>query len=169
MIFAAFLAIYIYHAHYLLYVKFDYGYNMQVNIAMGKSGHIKYIYSNGMFSLGTVFVLFLLTMWKRSPVVTLAFIFVLAGVANSICWIAWSERVYKKQPYCLKAVIALLLFNGAALLEVLDFPPIAWTFDAHSLWHAATVPLPLLWYRCVFSIQGFPLGWGKENSFFKTA
>uniref|UniRef100_A0A7E4UVJ2 Post-GPI attachment to proteins factor 3 n=1 Tax=Panagrellus redivivus TaxID=6233 RepID=A0A7E4UVJ2_PANRE len=33
---------------------------------------------------------------------------------------------------------------GAALFEVLDFPPIFWTFDAHSLFHAATIPTPLL-------------------------
>jgi hypothetical protein len=33
---------------------------------------------------------------------------------------------------------------GSALFEILDFPPIFWTFDAHSLFHAATIPTPLL-------------------------
>jgi hypothetical protein len=33
---------------------------------------------------------------------------------------------------------------GAALFEVFDFPPVFWTFDAHSLFHAATIPTPLL-------------------------
>jgi hypothetical protein len=32
-------------------------------------------------------------------------------------------------------------------LQLLDFPPFWWTFDAHSLWHLSTVPLPLMWYR----------------------
>ncbi|CAH3022542.1 unnamed protein product, partial [Porites evermanni] len=27
-----------------------------------------------------------------------------------------------------------------------DFPPILWTFDAHSLWHLGTVPLAYSWY-----------------------
>lgn len=33
------------------------------------------------------------------------------------------------------------------LLELADFPPIFWIFDAHSLWHASTVPLTVLLYR----------------------
>lgn len=33
------------------------------------------------------------------------------------------------------------------LLEVADFRPIFWTFDAHSLWHASTVPLVKMLYR----------------------
>jgi hypothetical protein len=35
----------------------------------------------------------------------------------------------------------------AALLELFDFPPILGIFDAHSLWHAATAPLGIVWYR----------------------
>lgn len=45
----------------------------------------------------------------------------------------------------------LLLFvlsvNLAALFEVLDFPPLLGLVDAHSMWHALTVPLTPLWYR----------------------
>ena len=33
------------------------------------------------------------------------------------------------------------------LLEMVDFPPILWIFDAHSLWHAMTVPLVPLLYK----------------------
>ncbi|KAL6258906.1 hypothetical protein P5V15_010850 [Pogonomyrmex californicus] len=32
-------------------------------------------------------------------------------------------------------------------LELADFPPIFWIFDAHSLWHASTIPLTILLYR----------------------
>jgi hypothetical protein len=32
-------------------------------------------------------------------------------------------------------------------LEIADFPPIFWIFDAHSLWHAATIPLVNFLYR----------------------
>ncbi|XP_011505967.1 PREDICTED: post-GPI attachment to proteins factor 3 [Ceratosolen solmsi marchali] len=34
-----------------------------------------------------------------------------------------------------------------SLLEIADFPPIFWLFDAHSLWHASTIPLVKLLYR----------------------
>ncbi|XP_020290926.1 post-GPI attachment to proteins factor 3 [Pseudomyrmex gracilis] len=37
------------------------------------------------------------------------------------------------------------------LLELADFPPIFWIFDAHSLWHASTVPLTVLLYRFMIS------------------
>ena len=35
----------------------------------------------------------------------------------------------------------------ASALEIFDFPPYFGIFDAHSLWHAATVPLGFLWYH----------------------
>jgi hypothetical protein len=41
-----------------------------------------------------------------------------------------------------------VLFIFAALLEVYDFPPICYgLFDAHALWHLATVPLCFMWYQ----------------------
>jgi hypothetical protein len=36
-----------------------------------------------------------------------------------------------------------------ALLEVLDFPPIAGIFDAHAVWHGATIPLVFLFYSFI--------------------
>ncbi|XP_012262614.1 post-GPI attachment to proteins factor 3 [Athalia rosae] len=35
------------------------------------------------------------------------------------------------------------------LLEIADFPPIFWTFDAHALWHASTAPLAIILYRFI--------------------
>lgn len=40
-----------------------------------------------------------------------------------------------------------VLTVSVTLLEVADFPPYYWIFDAHSLWHAATAPLTVLLYR----------------------
>ncbi|CAN6987246.1 unnamed protein product [Brassica oleracea var. botrytis] len=34
----------------------------------------------------------------------------------------------------------------AMLLEIYDFPPYRGYFDAHSIWHLATVPLTILWW-----------------------
>jgi len=38
------------------------------------------------------------------------------------------------------------IFIVAYLLKVLDFPPLWGILDAHSLWHAATIPLGPWWY-----------------------
>ncbi|KNE73232.1 hypothetical protein AMAG_20718 [Allomyces macrogynus ATCC 38327] len=46
------------------------------------------------------------------------------------------------------ALLFVVLFLTASLLEVGDFAPVFWeTVDAHALWHLATVPLIPLWYR----------------------
>jgi len=39
-----------------------------------------------------------------------------------------------------------LWFIAAAAFEIFDFPPLYGIFDAHSIWHAATVPLGHMWY-----------------------
>jgi hypothetical protein len=35
----------------------------------------------------------------------------------------------------------------AMRLELFDFSPAWGVFDAHSLWHMATIPLGAIWYR----------------------
>ncbi|CAN6856733.1 unnamed protein product [Brassica oleracea] len=37
----------------------------------------------------------------------------------------------------------------AMLLEIYDFPPYEGYFDAHSIWHLATVPLTILWWSFI--------------------
>ena len=46
--------------------------------------------------------------------------------------------------YCLLLQLWLVL---SSMLEVFDFPPYLYLFDAHSLWHLATVPLGFMWYH----------------------
>eukprot|EP00949_MAST-11_sp_MAST-11-sp1_P005196 g5196.t1 len=43
----------------------------------------------------------------------------------------------------------LLCTAIAGSFEVFDFPPLYATFDAHSIWHLATIPLSFWAYRCV--------------------
>ncbi|CAI5450332.1 unnamed protein product [Caenorhabditis angaria] len=46
-----------------------------------------------------------------------------------------------------RLIYVLLWAAGAASLEILDFAPIFWIFDSHSLFHLATVPIPSLWWQ----------------------
>ncbi|KAL0756043.1 hypothetical protein Bca101_093711 [Brassica carinata] len=40
-------------------------------------------------------------------------------------------------------------YGLAMLLEIYDFPPYGGYFDAHSIWHLATVPLTILWWSFI--------------------
>lgn len=68
------------------------------------------------------------------------------GLVNSFCWLLWCYVNRRRQPYVWKCAVSISVTVALALLEVLDFPPLLWTFDAHSLWHAGTAPLTILWY-----------------------
>lgn len=75
------------------------------------------------------------------------------GALQALIWLVWSAR-----QICLIATTPLQRELGwkvvrfqtllvlASLLETHDFPPIADHLDAHSLWHACTVPLVYYWY-----------------------
>ncbi|KAK7479334.1 hypothetical protein BaRGS_00029412 [Batillaria attramentaria] len=95
---------YLRHVHYLAYVKFDYGYNMKVNVAV--------------------------------------------GLCSIIGWVAWCIA-NRRHPYVWQCAVAMLGINILALLELLDFPPLFWALDAHSLWHAGTAPVNLLWWKFI--------------------
>jgi hypothetical protein len=66
-----------------------------------------------------------------------------------IIWIFWencTQRTMKIKKSKKLAFLVQLWFVAASMLEIFDFPPFYRTFDAHSLWHAATVPLGFLFY-----------------------
>jgi hypothetical protein len=69
------------------------------------------------------------------------------GAVNSVCWVTWAVYYWRTQPHVKTAFAAVLLLNVTVLLELLDFPPIFWTFDSHSLWHLSTAPIHFLWYK----------------------
>uniref|UniRef100_H3B6X7 Post-GPI attachment to proteins factor 3 n=1 Tax=Latimeria chalumnae TaxID=7897 RepID=H3B6X7_LATCH len=90
------------HISYLTFVRFDYGYNMAANVAI--------------------------------------------GIVNLLWWLGWCLKNWQQLPYVWKCVVVVLLLHGVALLELLDFPPFFWVFDAHAVWHMCTIPLPFLFY-----------------------
>ena len=69
------------------------------------------------------------------------------GTVNSVCWLTWSACYWRSVPHVKIAVASIVLVNLTILLEVLDFAPLLWTFDSHSLWHLSTAPIHFLWYR----------------------
>lgn len=71
----------------------------------------------------------------------------LAGIITGAGWLLWFFRERSQKPYARKMLIFQILASAAVLLELLDFPPVFWTFDAHALWHLATVPLTILFYE----------------------
>ncbi|XP_033106200.1 post-GPI attachment to proteins factor 3-like isoform X2 [Anneissia japonica] len=93
------------HVWYLAFIKFDYGYNMKVNVAI--------------------------------------------GAVNTVWIVLWGIQNIRNQPYVWKAIVTVLGTSLLLLLELGDFAPVGWIFDAHSIWHGATVPLVCFWYSYI--------------------
>lgn len=74
---------------------------------------------------------------------------IVTGIISSVIWIIWYFVNRKKKKYAWKIVLFVILTFASLLLELKDFPPIFWAFDAHSLWHLSTVPLTVLFYSFV--------------------
>ncbi|KAJ1673214.1 hypothetical protein EV182_005674 [Spiromyces aspiralis] len=72
-----------------------------------------------------------------------------AGVSllSAVVWAGSAYQSYKRG-YSLwwKPLVLIGLTVAAFSLEAFDFPPLMDTFDAHSLWHLATIPIIDAWY-----------------------
>ena len=66
------------------------------------------------------------------------------GVTQLLLWSSWA--LISRHPARLTLLLTCIGTALAMLLELYDFPPIWGIFDAHSLWHAASIPLTLLWW-----------------------
>ncbi|XP_053625033.1 post-GPI attachment to proteins factor 3 [Plodia interpunctella] len=81
------------------------------------------------------------------------------GVIGSLIWLVWSIIQYLGGRKYTWRMIAFTLLSGAALtLELFDFPPKYYAWDAHALWHLSTAPLPLLFYGFVMDDLRFHSG-----------
>ncbi|KAJ1835962.1 hypothetical protein IWW55_003980 [Coemansia sp. RSA 2706] len=71
----------------------------------------------------------------------------IVGLLSNVVWFVVTFQAYRNgQPFWWKPAVLIVLTDLAFSLEAFDFPPFADTFDAHSLWHAATVPIVAQWY-----------------------
>jgi len=81
----------------------------------------------------------------------------IVGGLNGIGWAVWCLYHIRRKPFWWKGISVMLGLNLLLALELGDFPPIVWSFDAHAIWHAGTVPLNLLWYSFIIDDALFEL------------
>ncbi|XP_055537140.1 post-GPI attachment to proteins factor 3 isoform X2 [Wyeomyia smithii] len=74
---------------------------------------------------------------------------IVTGMTGAAGWISWCFFQRRKRRYVWKCFIFIVLATSSLLLEINDFPPILWTFDAHSIWHLITAPLTVLFYSFI--------------------
>ncbi|XP_013182024.1 PREDICTED: post-GPI attachment to proteins factor 3 [Papilio xuthus] len=92
------------------------------------------------------------------------------GVSGSAIWLCWGVAQWVSGRRYAWRVVAFVLVSAAALsLELLDFPPYFYVWDAHALWHLATVPLPFLFYRFVIDDLQYTRRGEDTKPDFKTA
>ncbi|XP_015182204.1 PREDICTED: post-GPI attachment to proteins factor 3 [Polistes dominula] len=71
------------------------------------------------------------------------------GFVTFVITMSWWYNVRRELSHAYLIGWFNILAVLSTLLEVLDFSPIFWIFDAHSLWHASTAPLTILIYRFI--------------------
>ncbi|KAJ3127107.1 hypothetical protein HK098_006804 [Nowakowskiella sp. JEL0407] len=126
------LGFYFRHIRYLVSSeRFDYSYNMIAGVVLG------IIWLTGWLIWGVLH-------WggipSRRPIWELWFGHGIDIPMHSV------RKVGRGRYYAWKIVIVVIATAMAMSLELLDFPPIYDTFDAHSFWHAATIPITFVYY-----------------------
>lgn len=71
---------------------------------------------------------------------------VVAGLINGVLWILYHMFTRRKYSHQWMATCTVICTIALLSLELFDFAPFLWVFDAHSLWHLGTVFFPFLWY-----------------------
>lgn len=72
---------------------------------------------------------------------------IFTGAVGGVGWIFWCITQLRKRKYVWKMLVFVVLALGTVILEVYDFPPVFWTFDAHSLWHLSSAPITFIFYK----------------------
>lgn len=67
------------------------------------------------------------------------------SIGHAVVWLLFV--LISSSPNKSYCVFCQVWFGAASLLELFDFPPYFGYFDAHALWHAATIPLGFFWFR----------------------
>ncbi|GFP87543.1 post-GPI attachment to proteins factor 3 [Phtheirospermum japonicum] len=69
------------------------------------------------------------------------------GIAQLLIWAIWA--CVTRHPSRCKLWAVVVGGGLAMLLEIYDFPPYQGLLDAHTLWHASTIPLNYIWWSFI--------------------
>mmetsp|Transcript_12566 Transcript_12566/g.18838 ORF Transcript_12566/g.18838 Transcript_12566/m.18838 type:complete len:328 (+) Transcript_12566:2-985(+) len=72
-------------------------------------------------------------------------VMIITSLIFILLWLIWILR-HPERPYRWRVLLIHFSLIAAGLFEVFDFPPYFYLVDAHSLWHASTVPLYFYWF-----------------------
>lgn len=73
---------------------------------------------------------------------------VVVGSLHALVWLLYSIKYHKGRPFwAWWPALTVLALSGAMCFELFDFSPWFYTIDAHSLWHASTIPITWFWYK----------------------
>ncbi|GFY83348.1 Per1-like family protein [Actinidia rufa] len=75
------------------------------------------------------------------------------GMAQLFIWAVWAGVTC--HPSRWKLWVVVIGGSLSPLLEIYDFPPYWGFVDAHSLWHATTIPLTYLWWSFIMDDTEF--------------
>uniref|UniRef100_A0AC34QVM5 Post-GPI attachment to proteins factor 3 n=2 Tax=Panagrolaimus sp. JU765 TaxID=591449 RepID=A0AC34QVM5_9BILA len=86
---------------------------------------------------------------------------IILSIITGIIYITWilKEIIQGKKRESLK-YLGIIIGIGliSACFEILDFPPILWIIDAHSIFHALTIPTPLLLAKFAYEESEYEQG-----------
>lgn len=72
-----------------------------------------------------------------------------AGVVLFFNCVIFSLMNWRTLPQSRSLAIAISVLALSLYLELSDFPPILWTFDAHALWHLSTAPATYFYWKYI--------------------
>lgn len=115
------------HIYFLQFVRFDYGYNMLANVVVGLLQNVMWVY-------------LAISEYNRS-----------AEFSNNVGRFLGEKEVGsgikgRKESWRLLPLYLVISVTLAMSFELLDFPPLFDSLDAHALWHAGTVLPTYFWY-----------------------
>ncbi|KAF2537882.1 hypothetical protein F2Q68_00021382 [Brassica cretica] len=171
MVSAPVLALVTTHVLYINFYKLDYGWNMIVCVAMGVAQIFLWarwtavsrhpsnwklwvvVIASGLAMLLEIYdfppcgrllrcSLYLAPGHSWNMIVCVAM-----GVAQLFLWARWA--VVSRHPSNWKLWVVVIASGLAMLLEIYDLSSYGGYFDAHSIWHLATVPLTILWWSFI--------------------
>jgi len=83
---------------------------------------------------------------------------IIQGLVATMFWFYWVWKNYYHRPHAWKIGTTFIILWIAGALELWDFPPFLFLFDAHSLWHLATIPMYFMIWNFAFDEAKFYSG-----------